>query len=171
MAARARHCLACGAGLRGVREDGRLRRRCPRCRWTFYDNPVPAVVALCERGGRVLMARRGAPPYRGTWDLPGGFMEAGETPLEALHRELGEELGVRVSAPRLWGFVVERYGRGGIPLLVLVYRVRLSGTPRARSDVSEVAWFPRQRLPLGEVAFPALRRSLRAYCRGARPRA
>ncbi len=48
-------------------------------------------------GGRLLAARRSAPPeLAGRWELPGGKLEPGETPEEALVRELREELGVEV---------------------------------------------------------------------------
>ncbi|MEK7444169.1 MAG: NUDIX hydrolase [candidate division NC10 bacterium] len=167
MPQRARFCMACGAPLAAVREEGQVRRRCRRCGWTFYDNPVPAVLGIAERGQRVLLARRAAPPHRGTWDLPGGFLEAGETPERALVRELREELGVRATAGRFLGFFTDTYGPGGMPILAAVYRVRLAGEPRAMSDVSEVRWFPRRRLPLREIAFPAMRRALAAYGRGA----
>jgi 8-oxo-dGTP diphosphatase len=53
--------------------------------------------ALCDADGRVLLAER--PPGKqlaGFWEFPGGKREAGETPREALLRELHEELGVRV---------------------------------------------------------------------------
>lgn len=159
--------MACGATLARVSEEGRLRRRCRRCGWTFYNNPVPAVLGVAARRGMVLLARRAAPPHQGTWDLPGGFLEAGETPERALMRELAEELGVRATATGLLGFFTETYGPGGIPILAVVYRVRLAGEPRAMSDVSEVRWFPRRRLPLREIAFPAMRRALAAYGRGA----
>ena len=46
---------------------------------------------------RLLAARRTEPPHlAGGWELPGGHVEEGESPLEALHRELVEELGVKV---------------------------------------------------------------------------
>src|SRR3990172_2657357 len=117
----ARFCMACGPPLAAVREEGRARRRCRRCGWTFYNNPVPAVLGIAERGQRLLLARRAAPPYRGTWDLPGGFLEAGETPERALARELREELGVRALAPRFIGFFPDSYGAGGMPVLAAVY--------------------------------------------------
>src|SRR5262245_25467604 len=82
----ARFCLRCGGRLRAIKEGGRRRRGCRRCRWIFYDNPVPAAVALIERRGRVLFVLRARPPYAGTWDLPGGFLEAGETAEAGLAR-------------------------------------------------------------------------------------
>jgi ADP-ribose pyrophosphatase YjhB (NUDIX family) len=154
--------MACGGRLAIAREEGRRRQRCPRCGWTFYDNPVPAVLALVERRGHVLMARRGGPPHRGTWDLPGGFVEGGEDPRRALAREVREELGARVQRARLMAFLADdTYGRGGFPILGIVYRATLAGRLRAASDVAELAWFPRARLPLRRIGFPGLRRALR----------
>src|SRR5207245_4144696 len=93
-------CVQCGSRLVAVREEGRTRRRCPRCGWTFYGNPVPAAVALVTRGGRLLLTRRARPPYAATWDLPGGFLEAGEHPEACLRRELREELGMKAREAR-----------------------------------------------------------------------
>ena len=170
MTARARHCLACGARLTTVRKEGR--RRCPRCGWTFYDNPTPAAVAIVEGRGGILLARRAAPPYQGTWDLPGGFLESGELPARALGRELREELGTRAVITRFHGFGTDRYGRAGFPILAMVYVVRLAGTPTARSDVSEVRWFRRDAIPWRQIGFPSIKRTLRDYLRRrAAPRA
>ena len=165
MTARARHCMACGAPLRTAREEGRQRRRCPRCGWTFYDNPAPAAVAIVEGIGGILLARRAAPPYQGTWDLPGGFLESGELPARALVRELREELGTRAVMTRLHGFSIDRYGPTGIPILAMVYVVRLAGTPSARSDVAEVRWFRRDAIPWRQIGFPSIGRTLRDYLR------
>ncbi len=167
MTAGARFCLACGGRLRAVRLDGRRRLRCPRCGWTFYGNPVPASVAVVTRRGRLLLTRRARPPYAGTWDLPGGFLEAGEHPEACLSRELAEELGVRPRRARLIGFATDRYGPGGFALLTLVYRVVLGrGRLRPADDVAEARWFAPGRIPYREIAFPAMRRLLRAYLSG-----
>ena len=163
MTERARHCIACGAGLQTTRQEGRRRRRCPRCGWTFYGNPAPAAVAIVEGRGSILLARRAAPPHEGTWDLPGGFIEAGELPDRALVRELREELGARAMITRLHGFSIDTYGPAGIPILAVVYVARLQGRPAARSDVAEVRWFPRDAIPWREIGFPSITRALREY--------
>lgn len=119
------------------------------------------------RGGRILLTRRARPPHAGTWDLPGGFLEAGESPERCLRREIREELGIGIRRARLIGFATDRYGPKGFPLLTLVYRVSAArGRLRAEDDVSEARWFPRRAVPYREIAFPGLRRLLRACLSG-----
>jgi 8-oxo-dGTP diphosphatase len=61
--------------------------------------PVLVVGAALFDGDRLLAARRSAPPeLAGRWELPGGKVESGEAPEEALVRELREELGVHARA-------------------------------------------------------------------------
>lgn len=167
-------CMACGARLRAVREEGKRRLRCRRCGWTFYGNPIPAAVALVVRGKKILLGRRAAAPYQGTWDLPGGFLEGDETPEVGLRREIKEELGVGIRTARFLGFFHETYGPRGFPILAMVYRVRLApGRLVTASDVSELRWFDRERLPFREISFPSVRRALRQFARprpGKRPR-
>jgi ADP-ribose pyrophosphatase YjhB (NUDIX family) len=126
---------------------------------------VPATVALVAGPRGVLLCRRAAAPFAGTWDLAGGFLEAGERPERGLRRELREELGARVRSARFVGFEIDRYGSDGAPVLGLVFEVRLVGRIRARSDVSEVRWFPRDAIPWRQVGFASIRRALRAYLR------
>lgn len=144
--------------------EGHRRRRCPKCGWVFYGNPVPAAAGLIVRAGRVLLTLRARPPYEGTWDLPGGFLEADETPEAALRRELREELDIRhTRRARLIGFFPDRYGRDGIPIVTIVYRVS-PGPERMQpgDDVAEARWFPVAALPYRHIAFPSMRRALRA---------
>ena len=165
----ARYCLLCGGRLFSVREGGHRRRRCRRCGWTYYGNPVPACAAVVLATGRLLLARRARPPYAGMWDLPGGFLEAGEEPLGALRRELREEIGVGVRRVRLIGFVTDTYGPRGVVVLSAVYRVTPTSTRvRPADDVSEARWFRRREIPYRRIAFPAVRRLIRRYLEGSR---
>lgn len=167
MTASARFCLACGARLSAARADDRRRLRCRRCGWIFYGNPIPAAVAVILQRGRLLLGRRARPPYAGTWNVPGGFLEAGEHPAGCLARELREELGIGTRRARLIGFATDRYGPKGFSVLAVVYRVTpRAGRIRPADDVSEVRWFPRRAIPYREIAFPGLRRLLRAYLSG-----
>ena len=165
----ARFCLLCGGRLAAFVEEGHRRRRCRRCGWTFYGNPVPATAAMVIAGGRLLLARRARAPYAGMWDLPGGFLEAGEDPLAGLRRELREEIGLGILRATLMGFATDRYGPRGVTVLSIVYRVTpTSSRVRPDDDVSEARWFGRGEIPYRRIAFPAIRRMLRRHLEGGR---
>lgn len=59
-----------------------------------YEGPALTVDAVWIRAGKVLLVRRGNPPFRGFWAFPGGFVELEETVEEAVVRELHEETGL-----------------------------------------------------------------------------
>ena len=152
--------------MRTVREAGTPRPRCPRCDWTFYANPAPASVGVIVDHGRLLLGRRARPPYEGTWDLPGGFLEEDEHPLAGLRRELREELGVGIRRATFVDFATDRYGAGGAAVLSIVYRVTLTSRRlRAADDVSELRWFRLRDVPYRRIAFPGVRRLLRRHLR------
>ena len=64
---------------------------CESCK---FNNPKGTVTALIIRDGELLILKRNQEPHRGSWDLPGGYMQAFEEPEQAMRRELKEELGV-----------------------------------------------------------------------------
>jgi 8-oxo-dGTP diphosphatase len=88
--------------------------------------------------GRLLAARRTTPPEAaGRWELPGGKVEAGETPEGALVREIVEELGCQV--------VVERWLEGEVPIgsthvLRAAVCTLVAGEPRPGDDHDELRW-------------------------------
>jgi 8-oxo-dGTP diphosphatase len=55
------------------------------------------VSGLIFRDGKVLLVRRGKEPFRGCWSLPGGHVEPGEAPADAVRREVFEETGLDVT--------------------------------------------------------------------------
>lgn len=113
------------------------------------------------------MTRRARPPYEGTWDVPGGFLESDEAPEQALRRELREELGIGVRRARFIGFAMDRYGPRGFVVLAAAYRVAPASTRmRAADDVAEVRWFRVAQVPWRDIAFSGLRRLLRTALRG-----
>jgi len=96
------------------------------------------VGAAIVRDGRLLAARRSAPPeFAGGWELPGGKVEPGESEPDALVRECREELGVAVVAgervPGEWSL------RDGLVLRVYLADL-VDGDPRPLEDHDEVRW-------------------------------
>jgi ADP-ribose pyrophosphatase YjhB (NUDIX family) len=159
-----RFCPKCGESIQ--REDGRV--ACPACRFVAYANSAPTASALVtDDRGRLLMARRAIDPYRGMWDLPGGFLEEGEDPVAALRRELREETGLEIEPFELLGAFVDWYGpergEGVQATLNLYWTARaVSGDACPADDVGELQWFEPDDLP-DELAFSNLRRVLDAW--------
>jgi 8-oxo-dGTP diphosphatase len=97
------------------------------------------VAGALARGGRLLLARRrDGDPHAGLWELPGGKVEPGETPEEALDREWREELGVGVGSSAPFTFASFASDGRHVTLLVLLVR-SVEGEP-APVAVAEVRW-------------------------------
>jgi 8-oxo-dGTP diphosphatase len=103
------------------------------------------VGAAVVDGGRVLAARRSYPPEAaGAWEFPGGKVEEGETPEEALVREVGEELGCCVAVDG-W-LEPEVTIRPGLLLRVAIAHL-LDGQPAPRAgEHDEVRWLATDQL-------------------------
>jgi len=99
---------------------------------------VGAIVHDAE--GRLLLIRRGHPPDKGRWSLPGGRVEAGESDAAAVVRELSEETGLRVEAGRLIGSV-DRPGTGGVTYEIHDYAaIVMGGELSPGDDAAEARW-------------------------------
>jgi mutator protein MutT len=137
----------------GTRLTHAGRGRCPVCHFVDYGNPAPAVGFFLLDGERVLLAVRAFEPAKGKLDIPGGFIEAGETAEEAVVREAEEETGLRVSVVAYLGSFPDVYGERAEPTLSLIYVVRReSGEPHAKDDVAELRWFDLNAIP-DDLAF------------------
>ena len=143
---------------------------CSNCSYRFYQNSKPAVGALILKQGEnkeILLVTRDVDPFRDWWDIPGGFMENGEDPETALHREIREELNTAVRIDRLLTTGIDTYPRQDIPesasnILCLYYLCKLEGqkdTLAAGDDVSSYKWFVLDELP-ENIAFDANRKAL-----------
>lgn len=151
-----RYCVQCGQPLheRLLPGDHRIRRVCLACGHIAYQNAKPCAGVLPTQDGRVLLARRAVEPFRGRWDIIGGFMEYDESPEGAARREAAEETGLVLELTGLLGVYHDVYGSGGYATLNVYFVARiLAGEPQPCDDVAELAWFSQETLP-AEMAFP-----------------
>jgi NAD+ diphosphatase len=77
-------------------------RVCPTCSLTFYPRISPSIIVLIYRGDEILMARGPHFPP-GSYGLIAGFVEAGETIEDAVHREVSEEVALSIKNLRYFG--------------------------------------------------------------------
>ncbi len=89
-----RYCGRCGRPTE--LSEGDRSRRCDHCQELFYPRLSPCVIAIVTRGDHCLLASSAR--WQGTfYSALAGFIEPGETAEEALHREVMEEVGIRVT--------------------------------------------------------------------------
>ena len=165
---RFRHCPACGAETRPRTTEGRDRDACPACGRVWYENAKPcATVVVEDAAGRVLLVRRAIEPFKGLWNLPGGFLEADEHPEDGARREALEETGLEVALRGLLGTYVDAWDGGGDPArahwsLSLAYRaVVVGGALRETAESGEAGWFAPEALPPdAAIAYDNHRRTL-----------
>ncbi len=136
--------------------------------FSWSETTVGAI--LLDGEGRVLLVRRAHDPHGGTWDVPGGFLEEGEAPVDGLRRELREETGLEVEPGRFVDALLDRYGTGedAATTLNLYWEATAAGgEAEAGDDAAEVRWFPRDELPPeDEIGFPNVRELLRGWSKG-----
>lgn len=107
---------------------------------------VVAGVLIDERGRVLLTQRPKGKAMAGLWEFPGGKLEAGETPEQALCRELHEELRITVEPHNLAALTFVSYAYDTFHLLMPLYVCRRwSGTPLAHEH-EDLAWVDPQDL-------------------------
>jgi len=111
----------------------------------YPDRPYLAVSAAIIRDGRILIAQRARGPSLGVWTLPGGVVEAGETLIEALIREVHEETAITIEPVALAGHreVVVRDDGGLVSrhFVILCFATRwIAGEPQLNEELAEARW-------------------------------
>jgi 8-oxo-dGTP diphosphatase len=106
---------------------------------------TPALTTDCvifDGNGRVLLIRRGNPPFEGAYALPGGFVEIGEKIEDACRREVREETGVEVADLRLIGVYSDpgRDPRGHTVSVAFLTVLPGASAPKAGSDAKSAEW-------------------------------
>jgi 8-oxo-dGTP diphosphatase len=158
-----RFCPVCAAPLARIAEGhdaGRL--ACRTGHFVHYDNPaVTAFAFVRDAAGRYLVLQRAQEPFAGRWDLPGGFVEPGETPADAIVRELAEETRLHVAIERILGAFASRYGDGGKWTVDIGFEcVLIGGELTLDAEKSAAAWHLPDDLP--PLAFAGERAGLAA---------
>ena len=143
-------CHACGHAL-GAKPP----TRCPSCGLEHWDDAKPCASALVVHESRLLLVRRAEEPWKGRWDVPGGFCDPGEHPTQTAEREILEEVGLRVVVTGFLGMWLDDYGDSKRTLNIY-YHARPRGPFEVAlnpDEILEIGWFLPADLP-DVVAFP-----------------
>jgi ADP-ribose pyrophosphatase YjhB (NUDIX family) len=157
-----KYCSLCGAPveLRLLPNDNRVRHVCTSCGEVHYQNPKLIVGAIPEWQDKILLCRRAIEPRHGLWTLPAGFMENGETTIEAAARETLEEANAQVEIGELYSL----YNLPYINQVHLLFRAKLLNLDFSPGVESlEVQLFPEQNIPWDKLAFRPVHSTLQHY--------
>ncbi|WP_420591097.1 NUDIX hydrolase [Bacterioplanoides sp.] len=144
--------------------DNRPRFVCPGCDTIFYQNPriVAGTLPVYRNGDlhQILLCKRAIEPRKGYWTLPAGFMENGESTVQAAERETLEEANARVISQSAFTMI-------SVPHINQVHLFYLADLPEPEfssgSESLEVALFDEKDIPWKEIAFPTVARTLKHY--------
>lgn len=146
-------------------EGGRERHVCTACERVYYQNPCVVVAVYVWHGNQVLWIRRGTAPAVGQWAIPGGYMEAGETPEAAACRELQEETGIAVPVGDMTLVSVSTI----VHMLQthLVFRCSLDAAlpGQVTDEAADIRWFTASDLPWDALAFRTIEPQIRQFYR------
>ena len=140
-----RYCPACGSAEFHI-NDARS-KRCADCGFTYYINASAATAAfIINDKGELLVARRAFEPAKGTLDLPGGFVDPGESITEGMLREIREETGAEGCIERFLFSIPNFYEYSGftVPTTDSFFEVRLldESALSPNDDCNELQWIP-----------------------------
>jgi NAD+ diphosphatase len=165
-------CPRCGRKTFARQKAGLL--SCSACGLVFYLNTAAAVAAVMrDERGRVLFTRRAREPGKGLLDLPGGFVDPGESAEEAMRRELREELGLEPGALSWFGSLPNEYEYEGITYRTLDLFFTC-GAPdpdgvKPQEEIQEILLLGPWEVKAEEVAFSSVKTIMTRLAGGGRP--
>lgn len=157
-----RYCPACGAAAFAATSVKSY--ACGACGFTYFHNLATGVFAVIRQAEHVLWTVRAEDPGRGMLDLPGGFADYDETLEQAVLREVREELGLVLPAPRYLFSAPNRYRYRGVLYYTVdaAFAFELAVRPAIVLDAENSAarWLRLDEVDPEAVAFESIRTAL-----------
>ena len=166
-----RFCPACGSQRFEV--NNVKSKHCADCGFTYYANPSSATAAFIVRGDKLLVARRGKEPAKGTLDLPGGFVDMDETAEQGMCREIMEETGLCAGRLDYLFSIPNLYEYSGMTIhtIDMFYRVEVQAdaVPYAGDDAAELFWMPLKEVNPEEFGLWSIRQAVIRFLQSEQP--
>ena len=155
-----RYCPKCGSP--GFKADTERSLKCSDCGFILFINSAAAVAALIsDDSNKLLLTTRGIEPDYGKLDLPGGFINPGESAWDAVKRELNEELGLEVKSMQyLWSLPNEYIFNG---LSIFTLDLAFSVVPytlanlKPMDDITDFNFFSENDIDYSQIPAPSIK--------------
>jgi ADP-ribose pyrophosphatase YjhB (NUDIX family) len=155
-------CSSCGSkvSLLTPSGDNRPRYVCNECGTIHYQNPNVVTGCIPEWNDRILLCKRAIEPRYGSWTLPAGFLENGESSMFGAAREALEEANAEMRDMRLFSV----FSIPHINQVYTMYRgVLHQGTASPGEESLEVMLASEDEVPWDNLAFPVIIETLKLY--------
>lgn len=164
--ARFHRCPMCGSAKFNANDT--KSKRCDDCGFVYYMNPSAATAAfIINSRGELLVVRRAKEPAKGTLDLPGGFVDIGETAEEGIVREIREETGLEVTECKYLFSRPNIYPYAGIDVhtldMLFECKVYNEAEARADDDAAELMWIPIEKINPEEFGLASIRKAVEIF--------
>ena len=172
-------CPSCGS--HSWREHDFKSKECADCGFVYYANAAASTAAFILRtppqGGEeeeLLVVSRAKEPAKGTLDLPGGFVDMGETAEEGMLREVEEETGMRLDGAAEFLFTEpNQYVYSGMTIhtidLFFLFRTDSSAQPRAADDAADCRWIRLSQVRPEDFGLGSISRAVSRFLSGRQP--
>lgn len=141
------YCFQCGAPLEMRWVEQRERETCPKCEWIHFAQLKVGAAVLIEEHGKLLLLQRSYEPWKDSWMIPAGYVEADEDPRDAARREVYEETGLDVELSGLiqvYYFDDDPRGNG----VSFVYKAeKVFGNLKVNSESRDAKYFSWSEIP------------------------
>jgi ADP-ribose pyrophosphatase YjhB (NUDIX family) len=157
------YCSNCGSkDILWIIPEGETHHRfiCDNCDTIHYQNPKVVVGCIPRWGNKILLCRRAIEPRKGFWNLPGGYLENGESLIEGAGREAFEETNAKVKIGKL----ISIFTIPTINQVMIHFAAELESDDFSTTEESsELALYAPEELPWDELAFNSNDFALKAY--------
>lgn len=140
-------CADCGAALVLKEIEQRQRAFCPRCDRVHYEQLKIGAGALIELDKKILLLQRTQAPFAHCWNLPAGYVEVDESPVQAVIREVYEEVGLKVEATDLVNVYFFDDDPRGNGVLVVYHCMVRNGALTESDEATTPTYFAGQDIP------------------------
>ncbi len=160
-------CPICGKS--GLKKNNDKTAQCQSCGYKIYLNPsIGGVGMIFNDEGKLLVVRRSKDPAKGTWHIPGGFVEVGESIEQAIEREIKEELNIEIKAEKYLFSIPNLYQYKGIERYPLDFffkckLVNISTMSVDLSENSDYAFLSPEEIKVEDFGLPSIKEAIRRY--------